>query len=174
MLELKSIQVSTEDVRPGAGDYGRITITIQVRIRHRATETVRELREWLSSSLEDILVEGGLWKMGNGSPDPDIPKIKEVLVDAREENPARVDGDLVRLTTGFSRQIRTWFEERRESRISTPKETVPLYSGQVGCKEGRVMVSCLKDCLEEGLSSSQIEHCNWGPEDENGESKKDH
>ena len=164
--------MSEEDVRPGAGDYGRITITIQVRIRHRATETLRELREWLTSSLEDILVEGDLWKSGSGSPDPDIPKISEVLGDPWEESPVRVDGDLVRLTTGFSRQIRAWFEERRESRISTPKETVSLCSGQVGWSEGRVMVECLQDWLEEGLSNSQIEYCSWGPEDENGEPKK--
>ena len=34
------------------------------------------------------------------------------------------------------------------------------------------MVVCLKDCLEEGLSNSQIEYCSWGPEDEDGEPKK--
>ena len=34
------------------------------------------------------------------------------------------------------------------------------------------MVVCLKDWLEEGLSNSQIEYCNWGPEDENGKPKQ--
>ena len=34
------------------------------------------------------------------------------------------------------------------------------------------MITCLKDWLEEGLLNSQIELCNWGPEDENVESKK--
>ena len=45
LLELKIIQISTEEARPGGGAHGRITFTIQVRNRHRATETARELGE---------------------------------------------------------------------------------------------------------------------------------
>ena len=55
LLELKIIQMSTE-VRSGVRAYGGITVTIQVRNRHNARETTRELREWLESSLEGILV----------------------------------------------------------------------------------------------------------------------
>ena len=99
----------------------------------------------MASSLEDILTEGDLWETGNGSPTPDRPKIIEMLGGPREEIPASVDGDLVRQTTGCSRQIRVWFEERRGSRISTPKETASLGSGHVGWREGRVTVACLKD-----------------------------
>jgi hypothetical protein len=63
--------------------------TIQVRNRHRATETARELWEWLQSSLEGILVEEGLWKAGTGSSAPDTPRVFEVLGGPREESPAR-------------------------------------------------------------------------------------
>ena len=70
LLELKSIQVSADDSRPVAGAHGMVTVTIQVRSRHRARETARELKEWMTSSLEDILVEGGLWETGIGSPAP--------------------------------------------------------------------------------------------------------
>jgi hypothetical protein len=64
LLELKIIQISAEEARSGGGTQGRITFTIQVRNRHRATETTRELWEWLQSSLEGILVEEGLWRGG--------------------------------------------------------------------------------------------------------------
>jgi hypothetical protein len=93
LLELKIIQISTEEARSGGGTQGRITFTIQVRNRHRATETARELGEWLKSSLEDILVEEGLWKAGTGSPAPDTPRVFEVLGGPREESPALGEGD---------------------------------------------------------------------------------
>jgi hypothetical protein len=35
LLELKIIQISTEEARSGGGTQGRITFTIQVRNRHR-------------------------------------------------------------------------------------------------------------------------------------------
>jgi hypothetical protein len=66
LLELKIIQISTEEGTSGGGTQCRITFTIQVWNRHRVTETVRELGEWLQSSLEGILVEEGLWKVGTG------------------------------------------------------------------------------------------------------------
>jgi hypothetical protein len=69
------------------GTYGRITFTIQVHSRYRARETVRELRKWLESSLEGILLKEGLWETGTGSLDPEIPKIIEVLGGPREESP---------------------------------------------------------------------------------------
>jgi hypothetical protein len=72
--------------------------TIQVHIRHRVREEVRELREWLESSLEGILVEEGLWETGIGSLAPEIPKIIEVLGDPREESPTLWEGDTVRHT----------------------------------------------------------------------------
>jgi hypothetical protein len=92
MMELKIIQLSTEMVRAGVGDLGRITFTIQVRSMHRARETVSELGEWLKSSLEGILVEEGLWETGTGSPAPDKPKITEVLGDPWDESPAPREG----------------------------------------------------------------------------------
>jgi hypothetical protein len=92
-LELKIIQISTEEARSGGGTQGRITFTIQVCNRHRATETARELGEWLKSSLEGILVEEGLWKAGTGSPAPDTPRVFEVLGGPREESPALGEGD---------------------------------------------------------------------------------
>ena len=155
-----------------AGAHGRVTVTIQVHIRHRARETARELKEWMTSSLEDILVEGGLWETGTGSPALDKPRIVAELGGSREESPASGEGDLVRWTTDFAQQIRTWFEERRGSRIPTPKEMVSSVLGHIGKKEGRSMIACLKDWLEESLLNSQIEFCNWGHEDENGEPKK--
>jgi hypothetical protein len=78
----------------------------------------------------------------------------------------------VRWTTDFAQQIRTWLEERRGSRIPTPKEMVSSVLGHIGKKEGRSMIACLKDWLEESLLNSQIEFCIWGHEDENGEPKK--
>ena len=68
---------------------------IQVRSRHRARETARELEEWLESSLEGILVEEGLWEAGTGSPAPDIPRVLEVLGGPREKSPGLGDGDTV-------------------------------------------------------------------------------
>ena len=61
LLELKIIQISSEEAGSGVGTHGRTTLTIQVCNRHRARETARKLGEWLKSSLEDILVEEGLW-----------------------------------------------------------------------------------------------------------------
>jgi hypothetical protein len=59
--------MSTEEARSGVGVYGRITVTIQVRRRHRARDTVRELREWLESSLEGILAGSvGNWNWVTG------------------------------------------------------------------------------------------------------------
>jgi hypothetical protein len=96
LLELKIIQISAEEARSGGGTQGRITFTIQVRNRHRVTETARELWGWLQSSLEGILVEEGLWKTGTGS--PDTPRVIEVLGGPREESPALGEGDMAMRT----------------------------------------------------------------------------
>ncbi len=104
LLELKIIQISTEEGTSGGDTQGRITFTIQVLNRHRATETARELGEWLQSSLEGILVEEGLWKVGTGSPAPDTPRVFEVLGDPREESPVLGEGDTADKSTS-TRQI---------------------------------------------------------------------
>ncbi len=93
LLELKIIQISTEEGTSGGVTQCRITFTIQVRNRYRATETARELWEWLQSSLEGILVEEGLWKVGTGSPTADTPRVFEVLGVPRVESPALGEGD---------------------------------------------------------------------------------
>ena len=129
-----------------AGAHGRVTVTIQVRSRYRVRETTRELKEWMTSSLEDILVEGGLWETGTGSPALDKPRIVAELGGSREESPASGEGDLVRWTTDFAQQIRTWFEERRGFRIPTPKEMVSSVLGHIGKNLKTKMVSRKKEC----------------------------
>ena len=112
LLALKFIQMSTEEVRSGGGSNGRFTVTIQVRSRHRAGETVKELKKWLDSSLEGILVEEGLWETGTGSSAPDIPKIIEVLGDQREESPIPGEGDAVRHTLTLAEFLSSHFQAK--------------------------------------------------------------
>jgi hypothetical protein len=112
LLELKIIQISTKEVRSGGGVQGRITFTIQVRNRHRATETARELGEWLKSSLEGILVEEGLWEAGTGSPAPDIPRVLEVLGGPRENSPTPGDGDTAIHTRTVAEFLSAHFQAR--------------------------------------------------------------
>jgi hypothetical protein len=50
LLELKNIQVSSDDARTVVGAHGRVTVTIQVSSRYRVRETTRELKEWMTSS----------------------------------------------------------------------------------------------------------------------------
>ena len=78
LVELKVIHVVAVDPRTLNRDHRRISVTIQVRGIHRVRIMVRELRELMSISL-GVLLEGGLWEKGIGSPDPDIPKMVEVL-----------------------------------------------------------------------------------------------
>ena len=73
---------------------------------------MRELREWLESSLEGILVEEGLWETGTGSPVPDKPKIIEVLDVPREESPTPGDGDMVRHTLTFAEFLSAHFQAK--------------------------------------------------------------
>ena len=112
LLELKIIEISTEEARSGGGAHGRITFKIQVRNRHRSTETTRELGKWLESSLEGILVEEGLWHAGTGSPAPDIPRIIEVLGGPREESPTLGDGDTVIHTVTMAEFLSTHFQSK--------------------------------------------------------------
>ena len=106
LLELKIIQISTEEARSGGGAQCRITLTIQVRNRHRAKKTARELGEWLQSALEGILVEEGLWKVGAGSPAPDTPRVFEVLGVPKEEK---------KRTQHWGRGIRRCVRERLQN-----------------------------------------------------------
>jgi hypothetical protein len=112
LLELKIIQISAEEARSGWGTQGRITFTIQVRNRHRATETARELWEWLKSSLEGILVEEGLWKAGPGLPAPDTPRVFETLGVPREESPALEEGDTMMRTRTVVDFLRAHFQAK--------------------------------------------------------------
>jgi hypothetical protein len=112
LMELKIIQISTEEARSGVGAYGWITFTIQVHSKYRARETVRELREWLESSLEGILVEERLWETGTGSLIPEIPKIIEVLVGPREESPTLGEGDTVRHTLTIVEFLSAYFQSK--------------------------------------------------------------
>jgi hypothetical protein len=77
-----------------------------------ATETAREVGEWLQSSLEGILVEEGLWKAGNGSPAPDAPRVFEVLGDPREESPALGEGDTVMRTRTVAEFLSAHFQAK--------------------------------------------------------------
>jgi hypothetical protein len=112
MLELKIIQLSTDAVRSGMGEYGRITFSIQVHSMRRARETSRELGEWLKSSLEGILVEEGLWEAGTGSPAPDKPKTTEVLGGLREKSPVREEGDTAIHTRTFADFLSAHFQAK--------------------------------------------------------------
>ena len=78
----------------------------------------------------------GLWETGTGVPDPDKPTIIEVLGGLREESQAQVDGDLVRLITGFSRQIRAWFEERRNRGSQHRRKRYPCDRVRLGGERG--------------------------------------
>ena len=112
LLELKIIQISTEEGTAGGGTQCRITFTIQVRNRHRATETARELGEWLKSSLEGILVEEGLWKAGTGSPAPDTPRVFEVLGGPRKVSPALGEGDTAMRTQTVAEFLSAHFQAK--------------------------------------------------------------
>jgi hypothetical protein len=112
LLELKIIQISTEEGTSWGGTQCRVTFTIQVHNRHRATETARELREWLKSSLEGILVEEGLWKVGTGSTAQDTPRVFEVLGDPREESPELGEGDTVMRTRTVAEFLSAHFQEK--------------------------------------------------------------
>jgi hypothetical protein len=72
---------------------------------------VKESGEWMTTSLEEILVEGGLWEKGIRSPDPDIPKMVPVLT--QEEGPLSGDRDSGKRIEDFSKQIRALFEACR-------------------------------------------------------------
>ncbi len=111
-MELKIIQTSAEEARSGGGTKGRITFTIQVRNRHRATETAREIWEWLQSSLVGILVEEGLWKAGTGSPAPDTPRVFEVLGDPREERTVLGEGDMAMRTRTVAEFLSAHFQTK--------------------------------------------------------------
>jgi hypothetical protein len=72
---------------------------------------VKESGEWMTSSLEEILVEGGLSEKGIRSPDPDIPKMVPVL--PQEEGPLSEDRDSGKRIEDFSKQMRSLFETCR-------------------------------------------------------------
>jgi hypothetical protein len=139
LLELKMIQISTEEARAGVKAYGRITFTIQVRSRHRA----RELREWLESSLEGILVEEGLWETGTGSLTPEIPKIIEVLGNPRDSSPTLGEGDTVRHTLTLAEFLSTHFQAKWTEEVggggSLPSPYIhPPSQGPRKGKEGKL------------------------------------
>ena len=53
---------------------------------------VRDLRQWMSISLEGVLLECGMWGKGIGSPGPDVPKMVAVL-GGKEEESSRLKTD---------------------------------------------------------------------------------
>jgi hypothetical protein len=79
MVELKTIHVSVADPKTRHRDQRRLVVTIQVRGIHRARTMLRELRQWMSISLEGVLLECGMWGKGIGPPTPDVPKMIAVL-----------------------------------------------------------------------------------------------
>ena len=86
MIELRVIHVVADDPGTLHRDHRRLVVTIQVRGIHRAKTMVRELRLWMSISLEGVLLECGLWEKGMGPPVPDIPKMVSVLRGRQEES----------------------------------------------------------------------------------------
>ena len=86
MVELRVIHVVVTDPGTLHRDHRRLVVTIQVRGIHRAKTMVRELRLWMSISLEGVLLECGLWEKGMGPPVPDIPKMVSVLRGRQEES----------------------------------------------------------------------------------------
>ena len=84
MVELKAIYVEVVDPNTRRRDQRRLAVTIQVRGIHRARTMARELRQWMSISLEGVLLECGMWEKGIGSPAPDVPKLVAVL-EGKEE-----------------------------------------------------------------------------------------
>ena len=110
MTELRDIHVVAADPGTRHRDLRRLVVTIQVRGIHRAKTMVRELRQWMSISLEGVLLECGLWGKGIGSPAPDIPKMVVVLRGREEESSRLEDRDSGRRWKDFSEQIRVTFE----------------------------------------------------------------
>ena len=55
MVELRAIYVGVSDPGSCHRDHTRLTVTIQVRGIHRTRSMVRELRQWMSISLEGVL-----------------------------------------------------------------------------------------------------------------------
>ena len=119
LVELKTIQVGVTDPGTLNRDHMRISVTIQVRGIHPARMMVRELRQWMSISLEGVLLDSVLWEPGIRSPTPDIPKMMAILGGMQEENPLSEDRDSSSRVEAFLKQIRTVFEEHKNSRSST-------------------------------------------------------
>ncbi len=132
------------------GPYGRITFTIQVCSRHRARETVRELRKWLESSLEGILIEEGLWETGTGSLAPEIPKIIEVLGGQREESPTHGEGDTVRHTLTLAEFLSAHFQAKWTDEAgggSLPSPCIHPPRDLVKGRKGNWRSSLIKDLM---------------------------
>jgi hypothetical protein len=70
LIELKAIHVLAAHARTLNRAHRRSTVTIQVRSTHRLRVMVKELLEWMTISLEEVLVDGGLWEKGIRSPVP--------------------------------------------------------------------------------------------------------
>jgi hypothetical protein len=119
------------------GAHCRITFTIQVLNRHRATETARELGEWLESSLEGILVEEGLWEAGTGSPAPDIPRIIEVLGGLREESPTLGDGDTAIHTITLMEFLSAHFQAKWTEEAGGGFSPFVLHPSSQGSRKGK-------------------------------------
>ncbi len=178
LLELKIIQISAEEARSGGGTQGRITFTIQVRNRHRSTETARELWEWLESSLEGILVEEDLWKAGTGSPAPDTPRVFEVLGDPREENSSLGEGDTVMRTRTVAEFLSAQFQAKWTEEagggllpspcIHPPRDLVKGGKGnwRSGLKDLIRWISWGRFYLNEGILSGGLLPENTGTPDE--------
>ena len=132
---------------------------------------VRELRQWMSISLEGVLLKCGMWGKGIGPPAPDVPKMVAVLGGREEESSRLEDGDSGRRCEDFSKQIRAAFEECRTSK-GTAKEREILGSDRLGRRDGKTTVEHLTEWFEDDMVESYIGNCIWSPENEHGGSEK--
>ena len=126
MVELKAIHVAVTDLKTRHRDQRRITVTINVRGIHRVRTMVRELSQWMSISLEGVLLECGMRGKGIGPPTPDVPKMVVVLGGKEEESSRPENWDSGGRCVDFSKQIRTAFEECRSSKDTAWLDQAPF------------------------------------------------
>ena len=163
MVELKAIQVEVVDPDTRHRDQRRLAVTIQVRGIHRARTMARELKQWMSISLEGVLLECGMWEKGFGSPAPDVPKLVAVLGGKEEERSRPGNWDSDGRCAAYSKQIRAAFEECRSSKDTATERDI-WGPDRLGRRDGGTAVKQLTEWLEDGMVESYIGSCIWGPE----------